>query len=435
MASFLRFLSISISLIGLMMTTTLAANLQEIDIGGVKIPVVYEDSSLVPAFTMTLVFRSSGTLGKSAKGTHGLKADLASALLEEGTKELGSVKFAQELEERSISISSHSGRESFMITVDSLVEDVPDALRFLKSLLSSPNLTDKALNKIQQDAISDILQKESDFDAIASDNLMRILFKGTPCAQIPDISDVKNVKIKDIEQFFKNNLVLSNLAIIAGGDLRFDDFVKQVTPLLKQFKKGKQASIEMCLARNEPDVLISTKPTEQAYIYFGSPLRIGDYALESYKAKVAAFVLGTGGFGSRIMEEIRVKRGLAYSAYWHTSIAKGATYAMGYLQTKNENKDEAIAAVKDVLAEFVQNGITADELQSAKNFLLGSEPLRHETLNQRLNRAYSAYYWGLPLDFFDMELRNIENLTIDEINAYIKEHKEILDMSISIVQK
>lgn len=413
----------------------MAATLQQLEINNVQIPVIYEDSSLIPTFNMTLVFRASGTLGIAKTGKHnGLVASLASALLEEGTKELGSVKFAEELEQRAISISSNAGRENFTITLDSLIEDVPNALGFLDSLLHSPNLSNKALAKVQQDSISDILQKESDFDAIASDNLLRVLFKGTPCALIPEVGDVQKIKLKEIAQFYKNNLVLNNLVIIAGGDLRLDDFAKHISPLLKRLKKGNAASIQTCPANTKSGLISATKPTEQAYIYFGSPLKIDDYSTEGYKAKVAAFVLGTGGFGSRIMEEIRVKRGLAYSAYWYTSITKSTTNATGYLQTKNENKDQAIEAVKNVIAEFVQNGITQDELDAAKKFLLGSEPLRHETLSQRLSRAYNAYYWGLPLDFATKELHNIESLTLDSINDYIKSHSEILHLSFSIVQ-
>lgn len=217
--------------------------------------------------------------------------------------------------------------------------------------------------------------------------------------------------------------------------MRFEDFVKHITPVLARLKMGKADLIALCTPTTTPDTISTTKPTEQAYIYFGSPFSIENYGTESYKAKVAAFVLGTGGFGSRLMEEIRVKRGLAYSAYWYTTFSKSTTNATGYLQTKNENKVQAIEAVKQVIAAFVQDGITQDELDAAKKFLLGSEPLRHETLSQRLGRAYNAYYWGLPLDFGTTELQNIENLTLEEINSYIKEHSEILQLSFSIVEQ
>ncbi len=90
-------------------------------------------------------------------------------------------------------------------------------------------------------------------------------------------------------------------------------------------------------------------------------------------AKVASFILGGSGFGSRLMEEIRVKRGLAYSAYGQVSMNKSHSYFTGYLQTKLESADEAKELVSSLVNEFVRNGVTKDELEAAKNFLLGSE--------------------------------------------------------------
>ncbi len=122
------------------------------------------------------------------------------------------------------------------------------------------------------------------------------------------------------------------------------------------------------------------KPTEQAYIYFGSKFNVKAQDEENYKAKVASFILGGSGFGSRLMEEIRVKRGLAYSAYGYVSINKSHSYFTGYLQTKLESAKEAQELVAEIVKDFVQKGVTQEELDAAKNFLTGSEPLRTETI-------------------------------------------------------
>ena len=116
-------------------------------------------------------------------------------------------------------------------------------------------------------------------------------------------------------------------------------------------------------------------------------------------AKVASFILGGSGFGSRLMEEIRVKRGLAYSAYGHIAINQSHSYFSGYLQTKTNNAKEAKNLVVSIVDEFVQNGVTEEELEAAKNFLSGSEPLRVETLSQRLSRSFHLYYKGLDQDY------------------------------------
>jgi zinc protease len=135
------------------------------------------------------------------------------------------------------------------------------------------------------------------------------------------------------------------------------------------------------------------------------------------------------------MEEIRVKRGLAYSAYGSISINKSHTYFNGYLQTKNESANEAKDLVKQLVAQFVKDGVTQEELSAAKNFLTGSEPLRSETLSQRLNSAFTLYYRGLEQDYSKKELEKIQDLKLEDLNSYIKSHNEINNLTFSIVRK
>ncbi|HSR74553.1 MAG TPA: insulinase family protein, partial [Sulfurovum sp.] len=140
-------------------------------------------------------------------------------------------------------------------------------------------------------------------------------------------------------------------------------------------------------------------------------------------------------FGSRLMEEIRVKRGLTYGVYSSLRRTKSVSYLSGYMQTKLSTQDEAKALIQEVVDTFVKEGITQEELDDTKKFLLGSEPLRTETLSQRLHRAYNDFYLGRPLDFAKEELEKVESVTLDELNAFIKSHKELSDITFSIVTK
>ena len=135
------------------------------------------------------------------------------------------------------------------------------------------------------------------------------------------------------------------------------------------------------------------------------------------------------------MEEIRVKRGLAYSAYGSISVNKSYSYFNGHLQTKNETANEAKQLVSQLVEQFVNNGVTQEELNAAKNFLTGSEPLRTETLSQRLNRTFTLYYRGLESDYSQKELEKIQNLKLEDLNEYIKSHNEINNLTFSIVRK
>jgi len=107
----------------------------------------------------------------------------------------------------------------------------------------------------------------------------------------------------------------------------------------------------------------------------------------------------------------------------------------GYLQTKLDSLEVAQKSVKEVIAEFVKSGVTEDELEQTKKFLLGSEPLRAETMSQRLNRTFMEFYKGQELGHSQKELELIEKLTLKDLNEFIKSHKEILELSFAIVTK
>ena len=160
-------------------------------------------------------------------------------------------------------------------------------------------------------------------------------------------------------------------------------------------------------------------------------MKVGD--AERYVSRVAMFILGSSGFGSRMMEEIRVKRGLAYSAYCQANVSRSNSYFFGYLQTKVASQDEAVKTVREVIADFVEHGATQAELDQAKRFLLGSEPLRVETLSQRLSRAFMEFYRGEGIGAAKRELKQIEGLDLATLNAFIKKHAEIEKLSFSIV--
>lgn len=404
------------------------------EVKNVKIPVVYEESKLLPTGFVQLVFVGGGSINDGEK--NGL-AKFASNLLNEGTKELGATKFADLLDQKAISLSAKTGLETLNIELDYLKDEQNTAIKLMSDLIKSPNLTPNTLKKIQTQINSALLNKENDFDYIASNNLSSLLFKGTPLANpaLGTIKSIQNISLDDIKKYLDTNLTLSRLIIILGGDIDTDKTLNLLKPMLSTLEVGQKSDIRHYEANAKAAEKTAYKNTQQAYIYFGSPFNLKDLKTENYKAKVMGFILGSSGFGSRLMEEIRVKRGLAYSAYLRISTGNIINYTTGYLQTKLENQKESIELVKKVVDDFIKNGVTQKELDDAKSFLLGSEPLRNETLSQRLYTKFYNFYLGLPLDYDKEQLEQIRSLSLDELNSYIKSHTEIKNLSFSIVTK
>ena len=404
----------------------------EVNVNEVNIPLVFERDTRLPIVSMQVVFKHSGSIANEKNA--GLARTVAK-MFGEGTKSLGSRAFANKLDAKAIHISANAGSETFVFELSCLKEHFEEGLEALSSLLTEPNITQEALDQVKSVTLGEIERKSTDFDYVASHTLKSLLFKGTVLSQnaMGTKESINAITLKDVQSFIDTHMISNGVISVLGGDLNESEAKQSVQQVLAKLKQGEVSPLPYFEVNPKVTEEIVRKKTEQAYVYFGSPfdMRIGDE--DYHMARVAIFVLGSSGFGSRLMEEIRVKKGLAYSAYARLHVNHTNAYFSGYLQTKLESQDEARKSVNEVIKTFVDKGITQDELDHAKKFLLGSEPLRVETLSQRLGRTFMDYYKGAPLNNSQLELDQIEALELSDLNAFIAKHKEILKLSYAIV--
>ena len=396
--------------------------LESLDFRGAKIPVIYEYESKTGLANVKFVFKNAGKIANKIPGTSNFLAQI----LEEGCDEY----FYKKLEIKGIELNIHSGDESFVVEISALKEHFGFALNMLKELLKKPDFSPKTFELVKTKIKGVILAKKSDFDYQAKCILKSKIYKNTPFEHplIGDEQSIEKIQIADLKEFFTQNLTPNSLFITLGGNVSLDELDLNGLNLAQTSKNQAYKPFEILENSNITSLKL---PSEQAYIYFAAPLKVSKE--ERYKAKVATFILGSSGFGSRLMEEIRVKRGLAYSAYARNTFSLYKSGIFGYLQTKNENEKEAIKLVKEIFADFVKNGVSKDELESAKNFLLGSEPLHKETLFKRLATAENEYYLGYDLGEFDRNLAKVKKLSLDDLNAFIGSCGDILKLSFAVV--
>ncbi len=411
----------------------MAASLNEITLKDTKIPVIYEEGKYIPIVTLQLVFTTAGHLANTKDGL----ADMSTKLLNEGTKKEGAVGFAQKLDAHAVDLSANVGRETFVIELSALKSEFDYAIARLKELLQDPNYSQEALDQVKRQKLGWLKQKESDFDYLAATKLREILFKGHPLGRPYDgtIESVEAMQLEDIEGFIRSHLGYNNAIGVIGGDISEKEAERYIAEVLALLPKVDTKPVPPTRASDKKEKVLISKDTQQAYIYFGAPFDYSYKAKDQYKAKIAEYLLGGAGFGSRMMEEIRVKRGLTYGVYASLRRTKPASYMSGYMQTKLSTQDVALKIIQQVVSDFVEHGITQKELDAAKEFLVGSEPLRMETLSQRLNRAFNEYYYERGLGFSKAQLEKIESVTLKEMNDFITSHKELADISYSIVTK
>lgn len=411
----------------------MAASVNEIRVKDTKVPIVFEQGNYVPIVSIQLVFKNAGHLRNTKDGL----ADLAAKILNEGTKKEGSVGFATKLDAHAVDLHASVGRESFVIEVSALKSEFTYAVERLEELLKDPNYTQEAMDHIKRQKIGWLTQKKSDFDYIAATALRSELFKGEALGRpySGTLESVESISLEDVKTFITTHLGYNNAIGVVGGDISFKEAEGYLKRVFSLFPKVETREVKRIKASDKKEVLLIDEDTQQAYIYFGAPFNYAYSEKDQYLAKIAEYLLGGAGFGSRLMEEIRVKRGLTYGVYSSLRRTKSVSYLSGYVQTKLTTQDETKELVQKVVDDFVKEGITAQELDRTKKFLLGSEPLRTETLSQRLHRAYNDYYYDRPLDFAKKQLEKIESVTLDEVNAFIKSHRELSDISFAIVTK
>lgn len=425
------------ALLGAILTLSLTQgkemeNLSFLEVNNVKIPVIYEISSLLPIGFIKLVINGGGSVNEPKVGIASFSADM----LERGTKERGEYGFSDALESKAISLSVDNGMESLGFSLEFLKEQESYAIALLGELLASPNLTKEAFNRTKLSISGNLLAKESDFDYIAQANLNALAFKDTPLAnpRLGTLKSIESITLSDVKAFVKRTIILENMTILIGGDLDLETTKAKLSKILGILPKGAKIPQHSFFPASTPSDIIARKPeAKQAFIYFIAPFHFDNYENSLHKSRVMSFIMGGSGFGSRIMEEIRVKRGLAYAVYFYHFVNNTTSYAFGYLQTNLSNRDAAIAAVREVVAKFIKDGATSDELSGAKAYILGSQALGDETLSQRLGKKYANFYRGLPLDYHHTLIEKINALSLDELNAYIKSHAEVNNLSFSVV--
>ncbi|EKG8727262.1 insulinase family protein [Campylobacter lari] len=400
-----------------------------LDFNNTKIDIIYENENELPVVFFKLIFKNSGKIAE--KHNRGCASMLA-RLLNEGSND----EFFKSLEYRAIELYAKASFEHFQINIKCLKEHFDFALEKLQELFLNVRFDEKILQRLKTLALGELASLNIDYDYQAKRLLNKNVFIDEIFASGLDGTkeSIEKISLKELHDFMSENLVLDNALFVFGGDIKEDE-VKVKTEKICQILKRNIPNQNKSYKLIDENIEVSEqKSTEQAYIYFCSPFNIQINDEKMYLAKLALFILGQGGFGSRLMEEVRVKRGLAYSVYAMLDVNLNYSRVFGYLQTKNESSNEAKALVKEVFKNFVQNGVNDKEFQLAKQFLVGSMPLRYESLAKRLDIMLNEYLHGLKLGNLKEEMQKIKNTNLDELNDFIKAHSEITKVSFASIE-
>jgi zinc protease len=286
----------------------------------------------------------------------------------------------------------------------------------LARILAHPAFPEDLLAREKARTIASIKEDETRPESIGSKAFWRLLYGDHPYARQETVESVQPITRDDLVVFHRDHYVANRAVIAMIGDItraQADQIAQQLTVRLPQ------GAALPGLPPVPPARSVEEKiphPASQAHIMLGAPaLARGDP--DFFALTVGNYVLGGGGFVSRLTREVREKRGLSYSVYsYFMPLAQPGPFQAG-LQTSKQQADEALTVVRATIAAFLSDGPTPRELQAAKDNLIGGFPLRIDNNRKILDNIAVIGFYNLPLDYLDTWTMNVAKVTAADIKA------------------
>jgi zinc protease len=384
--------------------------------GGIKAWLVEQHS--IPLIAVSYEF--AGGVSADPPGKGGL-AYLASGLMNEGAGELDALAFQKALDERAIRMSFDADRDQFSGGMVTLTEEKDEAFRLLGLALSKPRFDADAVERVR-DQVRSIQRAEDDQPrSIAAKAWMKAAFPGHPYASnttgTPET--LSGLTAADLHAYVKDNLSRDRLIVGVVGDVT----PAELGPLLdKTFgalpAKGAELKVpDITLAQAKTQIIARKVP--QSVAVFGMPGIKRDDP-DWYAAMVVNQIFGSGGFSSRLMEEVRRKRGLTYGVYTYLQPYTHAGLVLGSVATVNARMGESKQVIEAEIARMAESGATETELADAKTFLTGSYALNFDTSGAIAGQLVGIQRYGFGRDFIDKRNAYIEAVTLADVNRVAK---------------
>ena len=291
------------------------------------------------------------------------------------------------------------------------------AIATFAEMLQTPAFPDAAFAREKARLADAVKEDETKPDAIASNAFYRLLYAAHPYALAPTPETVLRIGRADVEGYYRANYVAERAVVTIIGDADRALAERIAEQLTAGLPRAGGAPLPLPPVVQPPgQTLRIAHPASQSHILLGLPA-IARNDPDYFPLLVGNYVLGGGGFVSRLYLEVREKRGYAYSVYsYFLPLAQEGPFQIG-LQTKKEQADEALARVRVVLDEFLGRGPSAAEIKAAKQNLVGGFALRIDSNRKLLEQVAMIGFYQLPLTWLDDFAAKVEKVSAAEVRA------------------
>ena len=353
---------------------------------------------------------------------------------------LSEAQIADEIADLGANFGISVGGERAVIRIRSLSrKDLRDrAVQLASAMLSAPTYDAKILEREKQRAITGLLEAETKPESVLERRFRKSVYGNYPLSESPSVKSVGSVSVSDLARFHQQFYRGDRIIVSIVGDVSPAEANEIVEVLLKNVPQSGAAIPALPQFERSP---IEPLASRQIYIPFDSQqahIAMGMTAItrsnpDYFPLIVGNYILGGGGFVSRLMSEVREKRGLAYSVFSYFAPGKDTGIFQAGLQTKGDQATLALEVMNSTIANFIANGATPSELQAAKANLVNGFPLRIDNNRKLLDNVSSIAWNDLPLDTLETWTTKVDAVTLGQVSAAFQKYLAMDRMKIVVL--
>jgi zinc protease len=376
-----------------------------------------DHSSQVISFS----FGFEGGTALDPPGKQGL-SQLGTSLFNEGAGDLDSFAFQSELDDRAISLGMSADRDRIRASMTTTTPNLADAVRLGRLALLQPRYDAEAIERMRREILVAIAARSEVPGRLAVRKLFAELFGGHPYSRDEEgtTEDVKTLTRADVQNWAKSRLTRDRLLIGVSGDIT----AAELAPILDTLFADLPAT---GTAAKLPPAKVSTTGTTsrivrdltQTTIMIGSPGIMRDDP-DWFPAVVADYIFGSGSFSSRLMNEVREKRGLAYTVQSSLVPYDAGAIMVVSAGTRADQSELSLSVIREEFAKMRNPGVTQQELDGAKQYLVGAWPLRFTTTGKVAQLLVEVQHDHLGLDYLDRRNKLIQAVTLADVQRVSK---------------
>ena len=408
----MRILSSCLAVLFMALPVSAAVDIKEVKTPGGLTAWLVEDHS-IPFMALEIRFRGGASL--DAPGKRGA-INLMTGLLEEGAGDLDARAFARAVEGSAASIGFSVNDDALSVSARFLTENRDEAVALLQAALQQPRFDEEAIARVRQQVLTGIAADAKDPDELAGRAMDRIAFGDHPYATSLNgtAESVAALTRQDLVDAHAKVLARDRIYIGAVGDITEAELATLLDDLLGPLPATGAPMPPVADVDFPGGVTVVPFETPQSVARFIQKGIAQDHP-DYFTAVVLNHVLGGGSFESRLMDEVRAKRGLTYGVYSFLANKDLANLYAGSVSSANDRIAEAIEVINDEWAKAAAEGVSAEEVQNAKTYLTGAYPLRFNGNGPIANIMVGMQMIDLPIDYIATRNERVEAVTLEGV--------------------